>query len=35
MKAGLRKIAAFAGAAYMDQTAEQLPARGQTGKDRR
>jgi hypothetical protein len=31
----LRKIAAFAGRAYMDQTAEPLSSRGQAGKDRR
>jgi len=31
----LRKIAAFAGRAYMDQTAEPLTSRGQAGKDRR
>src|ERR1700686_4266329 len=30
----LRKIAAFAGRAYMDQTAEPLSSRGQAGKDR-
>jgi AcrR family transcriptional regulator len=31
----LRKIAAFAGRAYMDHTSEPLPSRGQAGKDRR
>ena len=31
----LRKIASFAGRAYMDQTAEPLSSRGQAGKDRR
>jgi hypothetical protein len=31
----LLKIAAFAGRAYMDQTAEPLSSRGQAGKDRR
>jgi TetR/AcrR family transcriptional repressor of nem operon len=31
----LRKIAAFAGRAYMDHTSEPLPSQGQAGKDRR
>jgi len=31
----LRKIAAFAGRAYMDHTSEPLPSRGQAGKHRR